>query len=155
ALAGRYDPAAYAGYWAAYDRCLRDEQANITLPGEQERVDRLLALTGLYRAEGERFLAARPPRAAGYFGPPDAPGLLGRFDQIKKEANAIRQMNQDNMTAASTDAKRLARTSRLWFGIGLALAAALALLLAWQTTRAILRPVQSLTESAQNVAAGN
>jgi signal transduction histidine kinase len=155
ALAGRHNPAAYEKYWSEYDRGLQAEQANVTLPGEQERVDRLVELTRLYQSEGARFLAADPPRAGDYFGTPGAPGLLGRFDQIKTEADAIRQMNQDNMIAASADAKRTARASRTWFAAGLVAAAAVALLLAWQTTRTILRPVRALTESAQNVAAGN
>src|SRR5437667_12213356 len=38
ALAGRFDPDAHARHWADYDRSLRVEQANITLPGEQDRV---------------------------------------------------------------------------------------------------------------------
>ena len=155
ALAGQFEPDAYVRYWKDYDRSLRAEQANITLPGEQERVDRLVELTNTYRTEASRFVAAKPPREADYFGTPDSLGLLQRFREIKAEADAIRQMNQGNMIAASADAKRTARASRTWFGVGLGVAAGLALLLAWQTARAILRPVRALTESVQNVAAGN
>lgn len=155
AMTGRFDPDSYARHWDDYDRALQVEQANVTLPGEQERVNRLTALTKRYRSDSGRFVADKPPREADYFGTADAPGLLQRFREIKTEADAIRQMNQDNMIAASADAKRIARASQTWFGVGLAVTAGLALLLAWQTARAILRPVQALTESAHNVAAGN
>src|SRR5262249_44118675 len=102
ALVGRHDPEAYARYWADYDRFLRTERENVTLPGEQERVDRLVELTDRYRAEGQRFLVAKPPMGEDYFGTTQAPGLLQRFRQVKDEADAIRQMNQDTMKAAST-----------------------------------------------------
>jgi NtrC-family two-component system sensor histidine kinase KinB len=88
ALTGRFDPAAYARHWQDFNGALRVEQANVTLPGEQERVDRLTELTNRYREEAGRFLAAKPPREADYFGVPGSPGLLQRFREIKTEADA-------------------------------------------------------------------
>src|SRR5436305_11706922 len=64
ALSGREDEARrqYVANWPEYERQLRIEQQNITLPGEAELVDRLTRLTGDYRAAGDRFFA-RPAGA--------------------------------------------------------------------------------------------
>jgi signal transduction histidine kinase len=154
AMTGQVDPEAYARYWRDYDRYLEIERQNITLPGEKERVERLDELTRLYREEGRAFFAGTP-RREDYYGTEQKPGLFRRFNEIKTEAEAIRQMNQDAMTAASADAMRTARTSCIWFGVGWLLAGGLAGFFAWQTSRTVMRPIRELTESAHKVAAGN
>jgi signal transduction histidine kinase len=157
ALAGVEDQAVrqYATNWKNYRHHLRIEQNNITIPGEQEMVDHLTALTERYRRRGDAFFAL-PPGDAGrkldYF---VKGGLLETFSNIKTTSNAILHLNQENMERASRDAGHTATLSLVWFAVGLALALILAGLSAWHTVRTILRPIQAVTQAALGVSAGN
>ncbi len=145
----------YAQYWQPYLKNLGDEQHNITLPGEQEEVDRLTALTEQYRRQGDAFYelpAGSKERHAAYF---EAGGLLARFKALKDSSHAILKMNQDNIVAASGEARQTARRSILSFGIGFVLATLLAVALAWYLVRAILQPIRAMTDSALAIGAGN
>src|SRR5581483_4812275 len=159
ALAGREDDARrqYRNDWPRYDEQLRVEQDNITLPGEAELVERLVALTGQYRQAGDRFFA-RPAGAAErsreYFDSGQPPGLFALFKQIKAVSGDILRINQDNMVEASRAARATAHDSLIGFGIGIALAALLAGLSAWQLLRAVLRPIAEVTEAATAIGAG-
>src|SRR5262249_62419992 len=101
-LAGREAGARrqFQDHWPRYDKQLRVEQENITLPGEAELVADLTRLTGQYREQGERFFA-RPAgaedRTRDYFGTGVEPGLLGLFDQIKTVSGNILRIHQENM----------------------------------------------------------
>ncbi len=155
-------PGAKAQYdenWTEYRKHFEVERNNITEPGEQELFDRLLALTDQYRRLGDRFFdPARPPaeRSADYFLPDGRPGpLLETFLNIKRVAGEIRRLNQDSMEAASRKARETAAKTQLWSGLGLLAAIAATSLLAWRTTRTILRPVEDLTRSAQAVGDGH
>jgi signal transduction histidine kinase len=164
ALLGR-EQKAYEDYranWKEYDRNLDGESHNITiLPTEQELFDRLKALTDQYRAQGQVFFTpgrSREQRSQDYLGAPEEPGrpgLLQRFKEIKGVSSAIRELNQKNMEDARDDARRTAVAAQIWLGGGLALAALLAGLLAWSTTRAILRPIRSVTDSAVAIGLGD
>jgi two-component system, NtrC family, sensor histidine kinase KinB len=157
ALAGQEQKAKeqYQEQWPPFVENLRLEQNNITLPGERELVERLNRLTEQYRQRGDAFYA-RPAgdreRDRDYFG---SNGLLESFKQVKDVADEIRHINQENMEAASRDARRTARESLIGFALGMAATAVLAAWLAWYNVRAILRPVQSLTQSAVAIGAGN
>ncbi len=157
ALAGREQEARqqYAQNWTPYLDNLRKEQNNITLPGEGEQVARLTALTQRYQRQGDAFYK-RPARQAerqqDYFG---SGGLLNTFKEIKDASGQILRMNQDNMEQASRQARRTARDSLIWFGMGLAVAAILAVWLAWHTIRGILQPIRSVTQSALAIGLGN
>jgi signal transduction histidine kinase len=147
----------YATNWKLYREQLKNEQGNITLPNEGPLVHQLTVLTDRYQQEGDAFyhLATTPARKQAYFGPDGKSGLLARFTQIKEVAGEILRINQEHMEQASRDARATAASSLLWFGGGLAVAAALAGLLAMHTVRAILRPLRALTESARAIGAGN
>jgi two-component system, NtrC family, sensor histidine kinase KinB len=156
ALAGKEDQARiqYKANWPEYMEALRKEESNITLPGEAELVEELTALTGHYHqlAEGFYKSSAGPTRAQAYFG---AQGLLQRFEEIKRVSGQILRINQENMEEASHESKQLARRSLFWFVLGLGGAALLALLLAFNTIRAILQPIQAITHSALAIGAGD
>jgi signal transduction histidine kinase len=64
-------------------------------------------------------------------------------------------MNQENMEQTSREAQATAAQSQGYFGLGLVVAVLLALLLAWQTTRAILQPLRAMMHSAQGISEGN
>ena len=179
ALAGQPEKARqqYTESWPAYDQALDKERENITLPGEGALVAELTEQTRHYRRQGDLFIRAMGPAGPAavvaalalgplaslpalsedpgphhYFGPG---GLLERFTQIKTLSGKILSMNQENMEQASHKAQRLARQSLLGFGIGLAAAVILALLLAWNTGRTILRPIRAATDSALAIGAGD
>ncbi len=183
ALSGREAQARrqFAEQWPTYLDNLRREQGNITLPGEGELVDRLAALTDRYRRQGDAFYAA-PVRAASgvaataaspagvlsviphlsgvldagrredYFGPG---GLLDTFKEIKETAQSVLRLNQESMEQASRNARQTAQDSLASFGAVVAGAAILGVWLARRTLRAILRPIQAVTRSAQAIGAGN
>ncbi len=67
----------------------------------------------------------------------------------------IRKLNQDSMERASAKAKRAAMISQMWLGVGLATTTVIAGLLIWSTTRSILRPIQTITQSAIAIGAGD
>lgn len=157
ALAGHEEMARkqYAEYWQPYLDNLKLEQGNVTLPGEQDEVDRLTALTERYRRQGDAYYARAPgsrEREEDYFGPG---GLLSAFKEIKDSSGNILGMNQKNMEEASEEARQTARKSIIGFGVGLLGAGLLAAGIVWQTVRSILRPIRAMTDSALAIGAGN
>lgn len=162
ALAGEEKKAGdqYKDNWPGYDQQLKIEQQNITVDGEQEQVDRLTALTKKYRSLGTDFYAlaaGNAQRRQYYFvaGPNKQPSLLATFQQIKDASGKIRDMNEDNMVDASRTSRKLANDSLFWFGVGMAVAVALAFFSAFHTIRTVLRPIQAVTSSALAIGGGN
>ncbi len=149
----------HAHSWKEYEKYLEDEGNNITiLPRERELFEELVELTTAYRQAGERFFSgkqSREERERAYRGEKGKPGLVQRFAEIKNVAQEIRQLNEDNMYAASAEAQRTARNAMLGFGLGLVLAAVLAGLLGWRTARSILEPIQDVTRSARAIGTGD
>jgi PAS domain S-box-containing protein len=150
---------AYAKNWKSYEKNLEIERKNITiLPREQELFDELVELTTRYRQTGDRFFSGRPTRPQrerAYLGEKGNPGLLEQFTSIKKVAEEISQLNEQNMYAASDQAQRTARNAIIAYGLGLAVAAVLAGLLGWRTARSILEPIQDVTRSARAIGTGD
>jgi two-component system, NtrC family, sensor histidine kinase KinB len=154
----------YDRNWVEYERNLAGEGRNITIfPEEPILFERLTNLTAQYRAQGDEFFTpgrSQAQRSVDYLRRqerpegPEKPGLLQRFEEIKQVAKDIRELNQKNMEDARDDARRTAAAAQYWFGGGLVLAALLAGLLAWSTTRAILRPIRSVTDSAVAIGLG-
>jgi len=158
ALADHEDklPQEFVDEWRLYDKWLDVEEHNITLPHEQEMVDQLVALTDAYRRQGKTFFLKLPAtgdqRRLAYHGPG---GLEEQFAKIKNTSGEILDLNQQNMHDADRAARQTAHESLIGFAIGLAATAALAALLAWQTTRSLLWPLQAMTQSAVAIGAGN
>jgi signal transduction histidine kinase len=145
----------YAQNWQPYDDALDLERHNITLPGEQELVDELVQLTDEYHRQGNAFYAL-PAKAierhTAYYG---SDGLLAKFKDIKRVSGEILRINHENMEDASRAAKQTANNSIIGFGVGLALAAVFAAVLAWRTIADILRPIRAVTESAVGIGRGD
>jgi signal transduction histidine kinase len=144
----------YEQNWPAYLKSLGQEQNNITVLGEGELVESLTILTQSYRQKADAFYAraANEARKQGYFGPG---GLLDTFKEIKTVSGEILHLNQDHMENASREARRSARDSVIWFGVGLAAAVLLAAYLAWHTIRSLLQPIRAVTQSALAIGLGN
>jgi NtrC-family two-component system sensor histidine kinase KinB len=159
ALAGKERKARqqYEENWPRYYDSLKDERGNITLPGERELVEQLTDLTERYRQQGEAFYRrpenAVDQRRGDYFGEPA--GLLDSFKQIKHVSGEILRINQQNMEEASRESRGLAASSLVWFAAGSTAALLVAGLLAFQTMRAVLRPIQAVTHSAVGIGLGN
>lgn len=157
ALAGRIEQARrqYDANWPLYLENLRLEEANITLPGEQELVEQLARLTANYQKQGQEFYyraGSDRQREEAYHG---SSGLLESFKEIKSVSGQILRLNQINMEEASATASRTALASLTWFGAGLVAATVLAGLLTWHTIRTILQPIRAVMTSAQGISAGN
>ena len=146
----------YEDHWKLYQTSLTKEQNNITLPGEEELVEKLTKLSQDYRHRGgEYFAGPNQNRNQLYFGQWNRLGLYGMFRDITSVSRDIVQLNQDNMEIAARTAHRLAHSSLLWYGGGLAAGIGLAMLLAVSIMRTIVQPVRAVTESALAIGAGN
>jgi signal transduction histidine kinase len=158
AVAGRDDAREmYESNWGEYNRHLDTEQHNVTEPGEQDLVDRLTALTQEYHRRGDHFFTetAGAARKAAYFGTPARPGLFQSFQDIKTVTETIRVLNQRSMEAASARARHTAAVSQIALAAALVFTVLLAGLLAWRTVRAVMGPIQMLTQSAVAVGLGD
>jgi len=152
----------YQENWISYQKSLGDEQRNITLPGEGELVARLTDLSQAYRALGDAFYQGpAADRDALYFGKDKDPvtdrkkGLYTIFREIKMVSGAVLRLNENNMKDVDEKTKRLARSSLIWYGLGLACGIVLAIFLVANTIRMIVHPVRAVTESAVAIGAGN
>jgi two-component system, NtrC family, sensor histidine kinase KinB len=136
-----------------FEEQLGIEQGNVTLPGEQELADELANLFRHYLSTADRFfgLPAEPAtrRTGVYFD-----DLLPTFNEIRKRADEVLTLNQDNMTKMDLRARENAKLStRLMIG-ALIGAIALAVLVALRVSRSIERPIQAVTVAARALARG-
>jgi len=138
---------------AVFQKSLRVELDNITVPGEGEKARRLEDVFTQYRGIVDDLLNKPTPAEAQrktYFDK-----LFPLFLQIKETADAILQMNQKNMSDANDAARRSAASARrqtyVFLVGGLILAAGFFVF----TRRWILRPIQRLTVSAEEIKKGN
>jgi signal transduction histidine kinase len=158
ALAGREKESSrqYAANWGLYDAALFKERHNITVPGERELVENLTALSDQYRRQGDDFFQrAGQQRDTLYRGARNSPGLLGKFRQIKAVSSDVLRINQEHMEEVNRQARRLAHSSLLWYGGGLAIGIALAIFLVAGTIRTVLYPIRAVTESVAAIGAGD
>ena len=130
------------------------------MPGEQDLVDRLAALAGSTAAGAIEFFA-RPGRGpssrADFYGSAADSGLLDLFQRDQRaSAGDILRINQENMEEASRRGpRRRPATSLAGFAIGVGRGRGCSLALAgWQLLRAVLRPIQELTDAATAIGAG-
>jgi PAS domain S-box-containing protein len=118
--------------WSEIDQQFRIEQNNVTVEGEAELVGQLATALAAYRRGDHR-----------------------KAGQVIAIAREIHFLNQENMYQADRNARETARRSMIGFGLGLAVAAALAVLIAWRTSRSILHSIRSVTQSAIAIGSGN
>jgi signal transduction histidine kinase len=135
-----------------FERNLQAELNNITLPGEQELAFKVRDLHQQYVEKAKAFLATPDlaRREAMYFSQ-----MLPLFTEIKNTAQAILELNQNNMILADHQARALSTTSVRYMVIAMILGLAGALYFVHLLLRSILSPIQSLTRSARELGDGN
>jgi len=155
AIGGRDDRALaqYAEFRPAFDKNLAVERNNITLPGEQEMADKLTTLSRDYARLSDRFYAL-PPGSPGrpelYFAE-----LLPTFEAIKRQADAVLDLNQRNMEAENDRARDAATVSIRLMVLALIGSAAVATAIALALSRSILGPILSVTHAARAMGQGD
>ncbi len=140
-------------YRPLFEKNLEIELGNITVPGEQEAADELRRLFGEYKAAADRFFAlpAEPPwRRADVY----ARELEPTFDTIRKSADQVLRLNQENMKAMDRRARENAATSIRLMIVALIAAATLTVGVSLRLSRSILNPIHAVTDGARALARG-
>ncbi len=136
-----------------FDQNLDLEAHNITLPGEGNLERSLAASYRDYAQEAAAFMAlpaADPARRTLYFGQ-----ILPLAGKLNGTAGHILDLNQQNMLDANDEARRLSQDASRYMIITLLTSFAVAALVAYGLARSIVRPIQSLTDSAEQLGEGN
>jgi len=132
---------------------LEAELDNITVPGEGEMSQRVKTLFDKYLKAIPLVTQAQSSlqeRQATYFSM-----LQPMFQDIKETAQAILIMNQKNMTEANNAARGRARSAHRSMLIAIIVCALLAVLFSYLAHRWVLRPINKLIESTNEIRAGN
>jgi two-component system, NtrC family, sensor histidine kinase KinB len=140
-------------YTSRFRGALNVELGNITLPGEHEKAERIKALFERY-AEAiplvTQVTRSAEVRRTDYFSK-----VQPLFQEIKDVAQDILLMNQTNMNKANNAARRLADTAHRRMATAIMVSALLAILFSYLAHRWILRPINRLIESANEIRGGN
>lgn len=140
-------------YRPPFEAALKTELGNVTLPGEGERAARLQRLYSAYSPVLQQVLDPGVPagqRRALYF-----QRLYPTFQQIKRTADEILQMNERSMVRANDRARGVAADASRIMAIALLLGTAIAGLAVFLLSRAILGPLERMTEAAREIESGN
>ncbi len=136
-----------------FEKALQAELNNITMPGEDEKTALLQEIFKQYK-KGLKSIEERntPPafRRSIYF-----TNLLPAFHQIKDKADEILQMNQQNMSDANNHARKSAANARRQMYILLFVGIITASGFVYFTGRWILRPINRLIKSTDEIGRGN
>ena len=136
-----------------FEMALQVELNNITLPGEGEKASHLQDLFGKYKTALKRIedsKVAISVRRNAYF-----TDLFPLFLQIKDTAGEILRMNQQNMSDANDLARNSAAAARKQMYILLVAGTIVAIGFVFFTGRWILRPINRLIQSADEIRRGN
>jgi signal transduction histidine kinase len=137
----------------AFEMALGVELHNITLSGEGERVNHLQDLFGKYKIALKKIEDSKTPitlRGNTYF-----TDLFPLFLQIKDTASEILRMNQQNMRDANDLARNSAAAARRQMYILLLFGTIVAAGFIFFTSKWILRPINRLIQSADEIKRGN
>jgi signal transduction histidine kinase/HAMP domain-containing protein len=136
-----------------FEKALQIELNNITVPGEGEKAAQIRALYGRYITALNSVKDTSEPagrRREAYFS-----GLLPLFGQIKSTADEILQMNQQNMNDANNQARYRASHARRQMYVLVIIGTFIAVAFIFFAGRWILRPIQRLIQSAEEIRRGN
>jgi signal transduction histidine kinase/HAMP domain-containing protein len=142
-----------ARHEALFENALKAELANITLPTEGEKAERLAGLFRQYRASIQAMrnpAIGREARRQTYFDE-----LQPMFQQIKEAADEILRMNQQNMVDMDARARAQAESVRGQMYLMLLASTLVAAGLLFLTGKWILNPITRLIYSANEIRKGN
>ena len=130
---------------------LRIELQNITLPGEDRLAHTIQTLHAQFDQKSDEFWKTPdlPMRREIYF-----QELLPVFTEIKDTAQAIITLNQDNMLKADREARELSEKSTRYMAFASILGIAAACFFAARLQKAILQPIQTLTNLSKELGEG-
>ncbi len=137
----------------AFEKALQAELNNITLPGEGEKATLLQKNFKQYKMALKGTVSSPISiidRRQAYFNE-----LLPLFDRIKGTANEILQMNQQNMHEANDRARRSAATAKREMVFLLLAGTIIAVGFLFFIGRWILRPINRLIQSTDEIRRGN
>jgi signal transduction histidine kinase len=138
---------------AVFEKALQAELNNITLPEEGKKAYHLQDLFKQYKGTLHGIQELRTSitaRRDAYFS-----RLLPLFVQIKETADEILQMNQKNMSDANDLARRSAASAKRQMYVLLLAGMIVAVAFVLFTGRWILRPINRLIRSAEEIKQGN
>jgi two-component system, NtrC family, sensor histidine kinase KinB len=137
---------------AEFDKNLRFQQGNVTVPGEQELTDRLAASWKNYTRDLENFykLSDLAQRRQFY-----NHRLLPRSQEVRMVAQKIIELNLNNMVAADGQVKQRTAQTRKALLLLVLIAMAMGAGFIGLAGPAILRPIASLTRSVREIQKGN
>ncbi|MGZ3634912.1 MAG: ATP-binding protein [Syntrophales bacterium] len=141
------------GNLPVFEKALAIELNNITLPGEGEKAAHLGELFAKYKTTIQGMEDQTMPheeRRDIYF-----KELFPLFREIKGTADAILNLNQQNMYDANESARHKATKAREQMYFLLILGAVLAIAYVFLIGKWILRPIERLTQSAEEIKRGN
>jgi two-component system, NtrC family, sensor histidine kinase KinB len=136
-----------------FDKALKVELGNITLPDEGERAAALQDLFSRYRAALHGVMSPAPNRMIRlerFFRE-----VQPLFQQAKDKADEILRMNQGNMNEANERARRKAAFATQRMVLFLSFGFLIAVAFIFFTGRWILRPIRRLIHSAEEIRGGN
>jgi two-component system, NtrC family, sensor histidine kinase KinB len=153
ALAGEEERgrALYAENQPLFHAGLRTELGNITLPGEAELAQKVKESHERYTARAETFWTTPDPAARRemYFSE-----MLPLFTEIKNTAQEIIRINQENMSQADREARKLAAESTRYMIFAIVAGIGGAIFFAARLQGSILRPIRALTAVSKELGEG-
>lgn len=138
---------------SAFRVALSVELNNITLTGEREKAERIRTLFERYAQllphafQGAHTVESRRDAYVAQ--------LLPLFQEIQKTSQEILLMNQANMDQANNAARRLAAKAYRRMLLAMLVSALLAVLFSYLAHRWVLRPINRLIESTDEIRRGN
>ncbi|MHC1743402.1 MAG: PAS domain-containing sensor histidine kinase [Syntrophobacteraceae bacterium] len=138
---------------AGFEKELSFQQGNITVPGERELSDQLVGLWTLYRGRIESL--QQLPVVGAASSDSFRHGLLPRSDALRSKAQEIIKINLDNMVSVDGQARQRADETNRAMLILVLSGAALATVFVLMIVPTIIRPLDSLTRSVEEIRRGN
>lgn len=138
---------------AEFEKNLKFQQGNVTLPGEQERTDKLVELWGNYRTETDDFLKIvdSGDTRREFF----RTHLLPRGDEVRDAAQKIIDINLNNMVSADGQVRRQAGSTNHTVMVLVASGVLFGIIFVAIIGPSIARPISTLTRSVRDIQQGN
>lgn len=134
-----------------FESNLNHQLSNVTLPGERELTDRLATLWEQYKQEYRRFDSTGVADLRQMY----SHELLPRYDELKRVAERVADMNMSNMVSVDGNVKRTLLSVRRALLVLLIVGIAVAASLVAAVGATILRPLHALIRAARQIETGN